>query len=171
MELKSRDLIFPSLNLTWVYRELNQMEKQHLASRTNLKPPKINSPEFLSLEVTEQLFSTPKIILNCSHQMFISTVQNTHSRDNTRTANKNYNHTDWNAAALKGITVPLHQTVSFCQVMMTSRPHKNSIKNKHRLWIAMVRCRLKVQAFPFQPQIYTSSQHVYRILWIQVTLF
>lgn len=112
-ELKSRDLLFPSLNLTWVYGELNHRWKSSIwLLKASLKPPKINPLEFLSLEVIKQLFSTSKIILNCSHQMFISTVQNTRSRDNTRTANKNYNHTDWNAAALKGITVPLPQRLS-----------------------------------------------------------
>lgn len=105
-ELKLRVLILPSLNLTWVYRELNHRWKSSIwLLRVRLKSHKINPLEPVSLE--EQLFSTSKIIFNCSHQMFISTAPNTCSRGNTGTANKTYNHADWNG--FKHIIVPLPQ--------------------------------------------------------------
>lgn len=155
--LKSSDLIFPSLRVTWVYRELNHWWKSSIwLLRASPKLLKINPSEILWLQNFFQvLFSTSKIILNCSHQMFRSTVQNKHSRDNSRTANKNYNHTDQNAAPSKDINASPLKTTSFQQVMVPSKSRKNCIKNKHGLWIVMVRSKAGVQAFPVQSQTYT----------------
>lgn len=131
-ELKPKDLIFPSLNLTWVYRELNHRWKSSIwLLRARLKSRKINLLELLSLE--EQLFSTSKIILKCCHQMFISSAQNTCSRDNTGTANKTYNHADWNAAGFKHIVVPLpHRLLVSVRWWWVTQSHtRNAVKSAH----------------------------------------